>query len=390
MDNLTAGNPAAHRVRVHYNEASTKIYEGMPVCYEHDTTVNWWGGSVSDGEITESTTVTETSLNPIRYINVVDPDVDNLDHFAGVVAKGGWCGKTTSATANVGQILDIYVPNGAIVPVRANIECVLGRTILSVQDNVQALGNPTTDIDDYGRNTIGTVVSRPVAIAMGTNATLDTTAGLVLAKLCPEVFLFQGGMDDEELIVGTGNSTSVNLVVNKSLIDFKNTDGHCTALWLRTRLSGVDSGAATGVYRFNTLMDAATYGEYVYCMNVGLDVACTGSQTTPGFVTALNVMLRTESDPDMSGTQAYVVNFESFLRKNAAAEALTNDSSNHYWFRFNANGSLPSGWFSCNSCTVMGGHMSTAGVTPAAGDFVIPVNLSGVTYYIVAFADDGV
>ena len=134
MDNLTAGNPVAHRVRVYF-EGTTTIYEGMPVCYNYDTTTNWFGGSVADtGEVTASTTTAETSPNEGRYIRVERPIAGNLLHFAGVVAKGGWCG-TTGAKA-----VDIYVPNGAIVPVRCDVDTTVGVTILCMEVGEGGLG----------------------------------------------------------------------------------------------------------------------------------------------------------------------------------------------------------------------------------------------------------
>jgi len=110
MDNLTAGNPRAHRVRVYYEGTST-IKEGAPLSYNYDTTTNWFGGSVSIGAVTASTTTAEGSQNEGKYIRVEDVTADNQEFFAGVVAKGGWVGKAGPRT------LDIYVPNGAIVPI---------------------------------------------------------------------------------------------------------------------------------------------------------------------------------------------------------------------------------------------------------------------------------
>lgn len=110
MDNLTAGNPRAHRIRVYYEGTST-IKEGAPFSYNYDTTTNWFGGSVSVGAVTASTTTSEGSQNEGKYIRVEDVTADNQEFFAGVVAKGGWVGKAGP------RVLDIYVPNGAIVPI---------------------------------------------------------------------------------------------------------------------------------------------------------------------------------------------------------------------------------------------------------------------------------
>lgn len=110
MDNLTASNPLAHRVRVYY-EGSDTIYRGMLLCYNHDTTTNWFGGSVSNGEVTASTTTSEGSQNEGKYIRVEKPSTSNRRFPAGVVADGGWVGKDGP------RVIDVYVPNGAIVPV---------------------------------------------------------------------------------------------------------------------------------------------------------------------------------------------------------------------------------------------------------------------------------
>ena len=123
--NLTASNPRAHRVRVFFDETST-IYEGMPVCYDWDSTINWFGGSVaSTGEVTETTSTTEGNHNEGKYIRVKTPLVTNFHAFAGVVAKGSPGIGETGKTA-----IDIYVPNGAIVPVRVGVNTLVGRTIV--------------------------------------------------------------------------------------------------------------------------------------------------------------------------------------------------------------------------------------------------------------------
>ncbi len=201
MDNLTAGNPRAHRVRLYYDGTAT-INEGMPLCYNYLTTENWWGGSVSDGAVSATNTTAEGSQNEGKYIRVCSPvivstddgtpssgsklitsttsgdysefndlevgmwvvvtgtditngtykvtavtqgedsvtagtvtldmddasgttadvaiSINNYSYHAGAVAKGGWVGQTGP------KVLDVYVPNGAIVPIRTDKSCVIG------------------------------------------------------------------------------------------------------------------------------------------------------------------------------------------------------------------------------------------------------------------------
>lgn len=231
MDNLTAGNPRAHRVRVFFDETSTLIYEGMPVCYDWDTTENWFGGSVNDaGVITESTTTAEGSQNEGKYIRVVTPLVTNFHAFAGVVAKGGWCGKTTSASKGI--LLDIYVPNGAIVPVRVGVNTLVGRTIVGLQTGLTYLVAPIA-VEDF----------RPLGVACETDATLAAAPGITLTKLEPNMFLSQNFSTD--LYVGAGVGAASWLQgLNHLAIETAHTSGGWDTLRVATNHSGVM--AATG------------------------------------------------------------------------------------------------------------------------------------------------
>ena len=185
--NLTAGNPRAHRIRVYFeNSGLDTIYEGMPLCYNSDTTDNWWGGSVTLGAVSATGTTAEGSQNEGKYIRVELPSAANLVHFAGVVAKGS-PGIGKAVASNV----DVYVPNGAIVPVRCDVDTTTGVTILAITSASQELGFLVAD-------------SRPVAIAMETETGLDGTADITLAKLDPSMFSFNYGTSSSAYSVTPG------------------------------------------------------------------------------------------------------------------------------------------------------------------------------------------
>ena len=99
-------DPKAQRISVYY-EGTNTIYEGMAVCYNHDTTDNWTGVSGT----TETGTTAEGSQNEGKFIRVEEPSVANQRFFAGVVA-----GKKHENVVGP-QVIEIYVPNGATVPV---------------------------------------------------------------------------------------------------------------------------------------------------------------------------------------------------------------------------------------------------------------------------------
>jgi hypothetical protein len=339
MDNLTAGNPVAHRVRVYYT-GDDILKEGEPLCYSFKTTKNWWGGSVSDeGAVTASVFAAEGTQNSSKYMSVESPlrlslssdtpadgsktitgsttdfdtlhvgmfvsiagtdvtngnyeitaisrstesgvtnstitlgnmtaatgttadvstKIDNIPAFAGVVAKGGWVGRTGP------RVVDIYVPNGAVVPVRNDQNCTLGRTILAVHTNEQYLTAPHAS-DAY-----------PVAIAWETVDTATTT-GLCLAKLDPNIFIHQMG-DNGGLIVDDEDTTS-SIAINKMEITFNGSATYHRALYYIANLDGGGAGL-NGVFKFRAYVNSTmTSLVQVVCANLHIKdagVIITGS-----------------------------------------------------------------------------------------------------------------
>ena len=171
-------DPKSKRISVYFT-GETTIYEGMPVCYDYDTTDNWLGVASIDftstaSSITESGTTAEGAQNEGKFIRVEIPSASNLGHFAGVVAGADHEGETGP------KAIDIYVPNGAVVPVRCDVDTSTGVTILAMTSGEEELGFLAAD-------------SRSIAIAMEDETGLDGTAGVTLAKLDPDMFSFNYG-----------------------------------------------------------------------------------------------------------------------------------------------------------------------------------------------------
>ena len=74
----------------------------------------------------------------------------------------------------------------------------------------------------------------------------------------------------------------------------------------------------------------------------------------------------------------------------AGTAGLVAPCTSRYWFTFHCDGDLPTHFLYSDHPRNFGGHITTGGVTPAAGDMAIPVRLDGRTVYLIAFADDGV
>ena len=424
MDNLTAGNPVAHRVRVYYTGSDT-IKEGEPLCYSFKTTRNWWGGSVNnEGEITASEYVAEGSHNASKYMcvespmrvsstaadstegsNVITEDGDEIDNLqvgmavsiasasdgdfdgnyvitaintttnaitldmtaaeaaavttqtdvtvqidnistpAGVVAKGGWCGKAGP------RVIDIYVPNGAVVPVRTDQNCVLGRTILAINSNEQHL---TAPLASY---------ARPVAIAWET-ADRGTTAGLVLAKLDLNIFLYQKG-DNAALLVDDKDTGDV--IANRIDVEFSQATGNCMALSIKgTSSAGAASnGYGLALYAQADITDTPSThtGGSSHWMNItGGTPACN--------LYALEVGVYHET-AEMSSCSVYAASFRT---------QITDGCSKHYMFHFQADGSdTPDGLFYAYDAGAVA-WASKAGTMTANG--WIPINIGGAVSYI--------
>lgn len=374
MNNLTAGNPIAHRVRVYY-AGTSDIAEGMPLCYEYATTTNWFGGNVSDGEVTESTTTAEGSHNEGKYIRVVDPTALNLAWFAGVVAKGGWCGKSGA------RVLDIYVPNGAIVPVKTVLAAtVVGRTILSINSATLTFGNPTTDAPNYGL-TVGTIDARPVAIAEETIA----AAGLVLARLDPNMFIHQGGQVGQELIVGYVGT--VNTSVNRMFLKFDQTAGNCQALHYRSLITAAGV-PARGMYRFETFIK----GDHTNSVNYGLtnivDLS-TGFVGTSTHVMGITSCVRSRGiNPDMTGDYVAAYKSEIILTKTTtgALDAGGPLRVGHFYLNSDGGGTTPNCLlFSDNRLFVP--LAANAVDADDAAALSIMINVEGTDYHIPCYTD---
>lgn len=164
---MYGGNTESRRKKVYF-EGTDMVYEGMALCYNQDTTANITGYSKSEGGEAECQTnpnvTAEGYQNEGKFIRVEKPATKNLAFFAGVVAPGSWTGK-----AGPGWV-EIYIPNGAIVPVRASANVTIGDLLYIANASYTFTNVPA----EGGYCAVGMeTVDRSV------------TAGLVLAKLMP-------------------------------------------------------------------------------------------------------------------------------------------------------------------------------------------------------------
>jgi len=309
-------DPIAQTKRVFWRPVTTDtaLRTGDPVCYKLDA-VDHKERTVDPTHLglTEDTYAEGSQEMTGRLFSVEEPLIDNIDAFAGIVKSLG-----PKAGAD-GDMIEIFVPNGAIVPANVVLTAtVAGRTILAVMVGTRTLGSPTKDIPNYGA-TAGTNDSKVVGIAMETLA----AAGLCWVKLDDKLFTHLGGNIGNELQVAAG---AVDVTINQMNVDFKLTAGHCQMLHYRAKLSGTGiAHASRGVYRFeafdNTTGTIAT-SDAIYGVDTLLDIGA-GSKT--GYLAPLKATIRTRSaDPDLSG--AYGVNclMLEWIMTKTTTSALTN------------------------------------------------------------------
>ena len=268
--NLTGGNPLAHRIRVYF-EGTDTILEGMPLCYNYDTTDNWFGGSMTLGAVTETSTTAEGSQNEGKYIRCELPANGNLIHFAGVVAKG-----SPGIGAAGPCAIDVYVPNGAIVPVLCDVDTTTGRTVLSIAEGQEELGCSN-----------GTATSRPVGIAMETETALDGTADITLCKLDPNLFLY-ASMDGTALDLGLGYTLTDQYVTSAITTQF-------LPFQVRSALTGTGAGGMIGAKYTTECAGTACVGD-VYGLWSQAAVTSGGAVSSAGKLVGMWAKTHTATD----------------------------------------------------------------------------------------------
>ena len=148
-------DPIAVAKRVFFRPAtsSDKIKVGDSVCYNWDISSDHKERTVDPTHfgLTIDTYAEGEQEFTGRMFIVEKPDSENLQNYAGVVKCLG-----PKAGAD-GDMIEIWIPNGAMVPVRAGVYCYKGVTVLAIQDGSYSLETPI-----YGTE------SATVAIAMET------------------------------------------------------------------------------------------------------------------------------------------------------------------------------------------------------------------------------
>jgi hypothetical protein len=324
--------PSVRKQRLYY-EGTNTIYEGMPVCYNYDTTTNVLGLNKAYPSMERNIQIlggidpdvtAEGYQNEGKFLRVEDPSTTNLEWFAGVICAGGYVGKTGP------KWVDVYEPNGAIVPVRCAVSSTVGSTILAVTPSASYFGQP-----------VNSLRSRPVAVAEETVSGTTGTPLLCLAKVNPNMFMWQN-INGAGLNVGTGVSTEVQLCTNFLAAKSAQTDGDLTVLKVIGEIAGAGGSAGYGVTQLKLYVNSASQGTppTMYAggaCNTILQFA-TGATAT-GYFYAGRFLVENDDSTPATVAGATICSIMSSLNCNTNAPAVLTH------MRFEADGTSKPGYF---------------------------------------------
>lgn len=357
------------RVFFRPSTSTDRVKVGDSVCYNWDIsadhkerTVHPATGDLNSAGITAYAEGNQSYTG--RLFIVEKPDSENLQNYAGVVKSLG------PEAGGDGDMIEIFVPNGAIVPVRAGIYCYKGVTVLAVQDGSYSLETPV-----YGTE------SAVVAIAM---ETIDrTTDGLVWARLLG-VNYFENGNYNVPLRTGDGISSGTIRVFERD-ISTRQTGGAIQATVFRTRLKGSGStcpygGALVAEVYVEGSNDAPLDGINAFHANVVLDPGC----TVPQQITAVYARITEVAGfgGDKSSAVVAPLLCETVCDDENAASILAQ-------MIFTSGGNdTPDVWFYARQANAVAqGSGGGAMANTATCALFLPVNIAGTLFYIPTFTD---
>ena len=183
-------NAVAQKLRVYY-EGSSVVREGMPVAYNYDTTENWLDVDKADYAAEVDSTTADGYQNEGKVHRVEDVTADNQMFLAGFVATAAKDGVTGPT------VLDIYVPNGAIIPVRTDksitardkLYLEAGELTMVNTPQVGLLGDIGVALETVDRSSTAGVVLAQVYMPKGIEGAIGGTLGVAPSELlwkdCP-------------------------------------------------------------------------------------------------------------------------------------------------------------------------------------------------------------
>jgi len=290
-----AVDPAAETVAVYWRPATaaTVIKVGQPVCYNSDLAADYKERATTP--ISGGTAYAEGAQNyNARLFVVEEPLTANLHSFAGIVAALG-----PKAGAD-GDLIKIYVPNGAVLPCWIDQSVAINSTILGI-------ANADADL---------TAPGRPIGIA---KETIDrgTDEGFCWVKVDPDMFAYQSG---------TASTSLTGAVINTLQHTFINTSGSACNLLVHSTNSGImASGNAYGILNYLNVNAVMTGNCYI--RGILSQVNITAAVNGPCHISAVHAQLTgTEAPENLESMCALHAEVKAY-KPNTAGTDLADDYS---------------------------------------------------------------
>ena len=202
-------DPIAQTKRVFWTPVTTTtiLKVGQPVCYSSDSVLDHKGRATDPTHIglTAHTYAQGAQDFTGRLFVVEEPLTVNLMSFAGIVKSLG------PKAGAIGDMIEIFVPNGAILPCWIDASVTQLSTVLGIRNGEADLSYP----------------GRPIGVAQETIN--RTTPGMCWVKIDPNMFLYQSG---------TASTSLTGAVINTLQHTFIATSGSQANLMVHTTISG--------------------------------------------------------------------------------------------------------------------------------------------------------
>jgi len=389
-------DPKSEAITVYY-EGSDTIYQGYALCYNQDTTDNWMGVSSVDAtstasSITESGTTAEGSQNEGKFIRVEKPATANLQWLAGVVVghSNGFTGPGA---------VDIYIPNGACIPVYTNKDCTIGQS-LGITDDSYILQAVTGDGTPVPCATVEETVDRSstngIALARlsRTGQQITATNGYFAPVRSSATSGREYGVkiDGDNLFVGTTAAQTYLLELSGDKAAAYDTTGDGYSAYLHVSGSNYAQNDTNYTYRgINCSISnrsAGTLG-HIYGANISISLKSGSGNITNGIACQIDAQDLT------SGTKSYFGGLDVAINREGTA------ATEEFGMRLRTRGTINTAMntvFRIDKDAADHGFVNlfniesdavdyaacTGDVTVDTNDKVIPIVLGGSTFYLIA------
>lgn len=359
-------DPIAQSKRVFWRPVAADVADvlkvGYAVCYNSDSDTDHKERTADPTHLglTEDTYADGAQDKTGRMFIVEKPSDDNEEAFAGIVKCLG-----PKAGAD-GDMIEIWVPNGAMLPCYVEADCVVRRTPLYVKSGSYYLNDDGSKIVGLAQETITRTTAGLCWVKVDRQLNLNAISTVYLPAA-------SGDARIKQLQVRSDSTVGTSIKAYNMYGAFYGTGtGGCNAGFLSVTVE--QRGASCVSHIVGIMAQARVKGssDLTAVLSAGIDLV--------GIFAAAGCPYTTYAT--MTGN-VYAIRSKLMLNTAVAGKAAqilferTGANAADYLFEAGDLGSI-------------GGHVITSDPTPVADDVAIPVKIGGLNYYLIATADDGI